>query len=131
MTAPLHHQVHSRPEHAPLTLVLTSTLSPLAPIVDTGDKNRELRLAGKVVKIVPPRRLVVTRAFPSDEAREEKRTRATFEIEPVRDVIRRTVTHDRLGAGSKMLEGITAGRPKVLSSLKTLLEVRRPLPQSW
>jgi hypothetical protein len=37
--------------------------------------------------------------------------------------VRLTVTHDKLEAGSKMLEGITDGWPKVLSSMKSLLEL--------
>src|SRR5512136_3094196 len=95
------------------------------------DKERELRMVGKVLESTPPRRLVLTWAFPADEAREEKHTRVTFEIEPVGEVVRLTVTHDRLEPGSEMLQGITKGWPKVLSSLKSLLEVGRPLPQLW
>jgi hypothetical protein len=45
--------------------------------------------------------------------------------------VRLTVTHDRLEPGSEMLKGITQGWPKVLSSLKTLLEVGRPLHKLW
>lgn len=96
------------------------------------DKERTLRLVGKVVESAPPRRLVLTWAFPADEAREEKHTRVTFDIEPLDSgVVRLTVTHDRLEPGSEMLRGITAGWPKVLSSLKSLLEVGRPLPKLW
>ncbi len=42
-------------------------------------------------------------------------------------IARLTLTHDELEAGSKMFEGITAGWPSVLSSLKTLLETGKPL----
>lgn len=90
-----------------------------------------LRLVGRVIESSPPRRLVLTWALPADEAREEKHTRVTFEIEPLGEVVRLTVTHDRLEPGSDMLRGITAGWPQVLSSLKTLLEVGRPLPALW
>ena len=95
------------------------------------DKERPLRLVGKVIEVSPPRRLVLTWAFPADEAREEKHTRVTFEIEPLGDVVRLTVTHDRLEPDSEMLKRITMGWPKVLSSLKSLLEVGRPLPELW
>jgi uncharacterized protein YndB with AHSA1/START domain len=94
-------------------------------------KAGELKLVGKVVESDPPRRLVLTWAFPADEAHEEKHTRVTFDLEPVAGVVRLTVTHDRLEPGSDMLRGITAGWPKVLSSLKTLLEAGRPLPKLW
>lgn len=96
-----------------------------------GGPQGELRLVGKVLESAPPRRLVVTWAFPADEAKKAKHTRVTFEIEPVGEIVRLTVTHDRLEAGSKMLEGITQGWPKVLSSLKSLLEVGKPLPPLW
>ena len=95
------------------------------------DKEHTLRLVGKVVEVSPPRRLVLTWAFPADEGREEKHTRVTFVIEEVRGVSRLTVTHDRLEAGSKMLEGITDGWPKVLSSLKARLEGVKPRPKLW
>jgi uncharacterized protein YndB with AHSA1/START domain len=95
------------------------------------DKEGALQLVGRVIESSPPRRLVLTWAFPADEAREEKQTRVAFEIEPAGSVVRLTVTHDRLEPGSEMLKGITAGWPKVLSSLKTLLEVGRPLPALW
>jgi uncharacterized protein YndB with AHSA1/START domain len=95
------------------------------------DRDHALRLVGKELESVPPRRLVITWAFPADEAREKKQTRVKFEIEPVRGVVRLTVTHDRLEPGSEMLTGITDGWPKVLSSLKSLLETGKPLPKLW
>ena len=95
------------------------------------NKERTLKLVGKVIENSPPRRLVLTWAFPADEGRAEKHSRVTFEIEPIGDVVRLTVTHDRLEPGSEMLRGITDGWPKVLSSLKSLLETGRPLPTLW
>ncbi len=96
------------------------------------NKEGALLLVGKVIENSPPRRLVLAWASPVDEAREEKHTRVTFEIEPlVGGVVRLTVTHDRLELGSEMLRGITMGWPKVLSSLKSLLEGGRPLPELW
>ncbi len=97
----------------------------------SSDTERTLKLVGKVIESSPPRRLVITWAFPADAAREEKHSRVTFEIEPIGDVVRLTVTHDQLEPGSEMLQGIMKGWPKVLSSLKSLLEVGRPLPKLW
>jgi uncharacterized protein YndB with AHSA1/START domain len=70
-------------------------------------------------------------ASPADEANTEKQTRVAFDIEPFRNVVRLTVTHTQLEPGSDMLQGITEGWPKVLSSLKSLLEVGQPLPVLW
>ena len=95
------------------------------------DKDRTLRLVGKVLESSPPRRLVITWAEPADEADEKKHSRVTFEIEPVRDVVRLTVTHDHFEPGSKMFDSISEGWPKVLSSLKSLLETGEPLPKLW
>ena len=66
--------------------------------------------------------------FSADEGREEKHSRVTFDIEPLSDTVRLTVTHEQLEPGSEMLHRITQVWPAVLSSLKTLLETGRPLP---
>jgi uncharacterized protein YndB with AHSA1/START domain len=95
------------------------------------DKERTLDMVGKVIECSPPRRLVLSWASPDDEARAKKHSRVTIEIEPFRKIVRLTVTHDGLEPGSEMLEGITEGWPKVLSSLKSLMEVDRSLPQLW
>ncbi len=94
-------------------------------------RNGPLRLVGKVLESSPPRRLVLSWASPEHEAQAEKHSRVTFEIEPVGGVVRLTVTHDRLEPGSEMLESISAGWPKVLSSLKSMLESGQPLPKLW
>ena len=80
----------------------------------------------------PPRRLVVTWAFPEDEARKGAHSRVTYAIDPhVKGVVRLTVTHEGLKAGSDMERGITSGWPIVLSGLKTLLERGRSLGRLW
>lgn len=88
-------------------------------------------LAGKVLEFHPPRKLVISWAFPEDVDRIEKQSRVTIEIEPFNNTTRLTLTHDMLEPGSDMLDGITDGWPKVISSLKSLMEVGKPLPQLW
>ena len=95
------------------------------------DAGRALHLVGEVVESSRPRRLVVTWAFPEDEKNAGKHTRVTFEIEPEKGVSKLTVIHDDLEAGSPMQQGIESGWPKVLSSLKTLLETGQALPKLW
>ena len=91
----------------------------------------EVLLLGKIVESKPPRHLVITWAFPADVSNPEKHTRVTFGIEQVGEVVRLTVTHDQLEPGSDMLDGITDGWPKVLSSMKSYLESGRALPRLW
>jgi uncharacterized protein YndB with AHSA1/START domain len=87
-------------------------------------------LVGQVIEIKPPRRLVLTWAAPEDAADRAKHTRVTFELEPIEKMVRLTVTHDELVAGSDMHRSISEGWPRVLSSLKSFLETGRPL-DTW
>ena len=87
-------------------------------------------VCGQVVESIPSKRLVITWMFPKDSDDKTKHTRAIFEIEPNETMTRLTVSHDELEEGSEMLQGITAGWPRVLSSLKTLLETGQPL-DTW
>jgi uncharacterized protein YndB with AHSA1/START domain len=83
---------------------------------------RPVELVGQVVEIAPPTRLVITWAGASQAADPEAYSRVTFDIVPYEDMVRLTVTHDELTAGSGMAKGIQQGWPIVLSSLKSLLE---------
>jgi uncharacterized protein YndB with AHSA1/START domain len=94
--------------------------------VDYDDANI-VDIVGKVVESNPPNRLVLTWAHPQDEALADKNSRVTFEIDPMSDGVRLTVTHEDLEPDSKMLHGIKMGWPAILSSLKTLLETEKPL----
>ncbi len=96
-----------------------------------GGPEGSLRLAGRILESDPPRRLVLTWAEPEDQRREEQHSRVTFELERVGEVVRLTVTHDRPEPDSRMLQSISQGWPKVLSSMKSLLEAGRALPNLW
>ena len=56
----------------------------------------------------------------SDEVKSEGTSRVTWEIEPVGDSCRLTVTHDQLREGAN--DELYGGWPMILSGLKTLLE---------
>ena len=58
----------------------------------------------------------------------ERRSKVTFDIEPVGEMVKLTVIHDGFDAGSAVLEGVTEGWPRILSDLKTLLETGNTLP---
>ena len=79
----------------------------------------EVWITGKVTESVPPKRLVLTWADP-DELKDK--SRVTFEIEPMKEMVCLTVTHDQFKTGSKMAGKVAAGWPRVLSSLKSYLE---------
>jgi uncharacterized protein YndB with AHSA1/START domain len=90
----------------------------------TGDKKRAIRITGKVVESVPPKRLVLTWADPANEA---DVSRVTFELEPVEDTVRLDVIHGDFKPGSDMVNRVSGGWPRVLSSLKSFLETGKPL----
>jgi uncharacterized protein YndB with AHSA1/START domain len=94
------------------------------------DDPKLVDIVGKVLESDPPRRLVLTWEGAAEGLRDEKPSRVTFLIEPYMDAVRLTVTHDDLEPDSKMLHGVTAGWPAVLSALKTLLETGKPMPMS-
>ncbi len=81
---------------------------------------------GENVVVDPPHRLVQTfTALWSDGAKAEGSSRVTWEIEPVGDSCKLTVTHDQLREGGS--EEIYGGWPQILSGLKTLLETGEQL----
>jgi uncharacterized protein YndB with AHSA1/START domain len=86
------------------------------------DEQRTLQLVGKVVEVVPPTRLVITWANASQADDPGSYSRVSFDVAPYDGMVRLTVTHDELEAGSGMAKGIQQGWPIVLSSLKSLLE---------
>jgi uncharacterized protein YndB with AHSA1/START domain len=76
---------------------------------------------GEVLEVDPPRRLVHTMtALWSDEVKNEGSTRITWEIEPVGDSCRLTLTHDELREDAN--PELYGGWPMILSGLKTWLE---------
>ena len=95
----------------------------------TGDETISPGMAiaeGENLEVDPPRRLVQSfRALWSDDAKREGTSRVTWEIEPVGDSCRLTVTHDQLREDTSA--EIYGGWPMVLSGLKTLLETGETL----
>jgi len=83
---------------------------------------RPVELVGKVVEVSPPTRLVMTWANASQASDPDAYSRVTFEIERYEHMVRLTVSHDELEAGSGMAKGVKQGWPIVLSSLKSFLE---------
>jgi uncharacterized protein YndB with AHSA1/START domain/DNA-binding transcriptional ArsR family regulator len=62
------------------------------------------------------------------EVANEPRSKVTFEIEPVGQIVKLTVVHDGFEPGSTVQQMISGGWPELLSNLKTLLETGDVLP---
>jgi DNA-binding transcriptional ArsR family regulator/uncharacterized protein YndB with AHSA1/START domain len=58
----------------------------------------------------------------------ERRSRVTFDIEPAGEMVKLTVVHDDFDPTSAILPNVSQGWPRILSSLKTLLETGDVLP---
>ena len=86
------------------------------------DTTRAVELVGEVVEAAPPKRLVITWANASQADDPAAYSRVSFDIVPYDGMVRLTVTHDELVAGSGMAAWIGKGWPRVLSSLKSYLE---------
>ena len=92
-------------------------VSPLAPAAIWEGENLE---------VDPPRRLVQSfRALWSEDVKREGTSRVTWEIEPVGDSCRLTVTHDQLREDANA--ELYGGWMMILSGLKTLLETGQSL----
>lgn len=85
---------------------------------------------GEILEAVAPRRLVIRwRNEFKPELKAEGYSRCTMEIEiadyyPDRGgkAVKLTITHELEGEGTKLIKAVSAGWPKVLSNLKSLLE---------
>jgi uncharacterized protein YndB with AHSA1/START domain len=85
---------------------------------------------GTVLEIDPPRRLVLRwqNAF-MPELTAEGDGRATYLLEPADGVVKLTIVHEMPVRDSKLIRAVSGGWPKILASLKSLLETGAPLGQ--
>jgi uncharacterized protein YndB with AHSA1/START domain len=82
--------------------------------------------SGENLEVGPPRRLVQSfNALWGEDVKGEATSRITWEIEPIEDSCRLTVTHDWLSEGAN--SQLYGGWPMILSGLKTLLETGETL----
>jgi uncharacterized protein YndB with AHSA1/START domain len=93
--------------------------------------------AGEILEATPPSRLVIKWQNEwKPELKAEGYARCTFEIEPVAGAgapaVKLCVTHGMERDGSKFVEAVSGGWPRILSNLKSLLEtgevVLKPSP---
>ena len=79
--------------------------------------------AGEIVEADPPRRLVIRWEHQMrPELKAEGASLCTMELVPAGPAVRLTITHSVEREGSKLVEAVSGGWPKILSNLKSLLE---------
>jgi uncharacterized protein YndB with AHSA1/START domain len=88
-------------------------------------------IVGKVLEVDPPRRLSYTFHPHHDGLEKEGPSRVTFEVEPHRNQVKLTITHDEFPLGSEVFEHISRGWPHVMSSLKSFLESGKGMLAPW
>lgn len=83
---------------------------------------------GEILEIEPQRRIVIKwRNEFMTELKDEGYSRCTIEIEPADDAVKLSVIHEIDRTGSQFIEAVSGGWPKILSSLKSLMETGKPL----
>src|SRR5690242_720374 len=85
---------------------------------------------GEIVEIEKPRRVVIRwRNEFRPELKAEGYSLCTIELERTEGAVRLTVRHEIDKPGAKLIEAVSGGWPKILSSLKSLLETGAPLSE--
>jgi uncharacterized protein YndB with AHSA1/START domain len=80
--------------------------------------------AGEILESDPPRRLVIRWTHQKKpELKAEGPSICTMEITPEADAVKLSITHGVEHADSKLVEAVSGGWPKILSNLKSLLEI--------
>jgi uncharacterized protein YndB with AHSA1/START domain len=84
--------------------------------------------SGLVIEIDKPRRLVLKwqNQF-KPELNAEGYSTCTFELSPQGETVKLSIVHEIDKPESKLIQGVSGGWPKFISSLKSLLETGSPL----
>ena len=87
--------------------------------------------SGEVLEIVPLQRLVLKwRNEFRPELHAEGYSRLTYEIEPAGSTMKLTVIHEIDRPDSKLIGAVSNGWPRILASLKSLLETGESLEET-
>jgi uncharacterized protein YndB with AHSA1/START domain len=82
---------------------------------------------GEITVCDPPRRLAYTFHAEQPEVRHEQASRVSIEIESVPGQVKLTVLHEGFAEDSKVIGMISQGWPRIMSSLKSLMETGQVL----
>src|SRR5262245_33716516 len=87
--------------------------------------------AGEILETEPFKKLVLSwRNEFKSELREEGFSRLTYELEPVGESVKLTLTHVMDLPESKLIGAVSQGWPHILASLKSLLETGESLVET-
>ena len=79
--------------------------------------------AGEILESVPGKLIVMKWLNEwKPEIKAEGYSQCRIELEPVGAAVKLTITHSIERSGSKLIEAVSGGWPKILSNLKSLLE---------
>jgi uncharacterized protein YndB with AHSA1/START domain len=110
---------------------IETSLRPGTPLHRVRDDGSNM-LEGEVIEVDPPRKLVhtfiVKEPNPADQ---DPPSKVTWEITPMGEVCKLTLTHEHYRGESVTYKGTLTGWNPVLSGLKTLLETGKPLNIAW
>jgi len=106
---------------------IESTWEPGASVVYRNDDG-SIAVEGEVIACDRPRTLSYSwRVLYDSQAAKETPSRVAWEIEPMGESCRLTLTHDEFPEGSVVFDNVGEGWPPLLSSLKSLIETGEPL----
>ena len=93
-------------------------------LVPSKDGAKQTAITGKVLEFTPHRRLAHTFSFPSNG---DDPTKVTYELEPIGDMVKLTMTHEGFTGETETYRGISTGWAPVFDGLKSLLETGQAL----
>ena len=102
--------------------VIDSDFRPGSPIVYKQPDTGRIDITGEVVEADPPRRLVHTFTVAWDPDVHDPPSRVTWEITPMGEACKVSVTHDGFPGENETFHQTKDGWPLILSGLKTLIE---------
>ncbi|HEX9140507.1 MAG TPA: SRPBCC family protein [Steroidobacteraceae bacterium] len=80
--------------------------------------------AGEIIEAEPPRRLVIRWQHQKrPELKAEGDSQCTMQLEPTDNAVKLSITHTIERDPSKFIDAVSGGWPKIISNLKSLLEI--------